>query len=29
MRERAAETKDKGQNEMEKEGESLIMHTWK
>lgn len=29
MRERAAETKDKGQSEMEEEGESLIMHTWK
>lgn len=29
MRERAAETKDKRQSEMEEEEESLIMHMWK
>lgn len=29
MRARAAETKNKGQSEMEEEEESLIMHMWK
>lgn len=29
MRERAAETKDEGQSEMEEEEKSLIMHIWK